>query len=302
MTPAERDLGARTSGVWTTTAARAAGLSPAQIRRRLEQGEWQAVRRGVYCDGGVVPNPIMRASAATQRAGHDAVAVGRTAARVWGIALVDDEDPATDRHELTHDDVSVARGRGAGPTLHTRSLTLGPEATTVLGGVRLLAPVSTLVDLARILRPDALVAAIDSALFRRRVTLAEVEAAAESRLWWPGAPALRQALALCDPLAESPHESLTRLVVKPLLPGLRSQVKVYDGRGRLDLGDEQLLLGIESDGAAYHRGAAARDRARDRRTGWTIERVSWYETRRQQDQLRARIRATAADLRQGRAA
>lgn len=95
MDPRERDLGSATAGVWTTDDARDAGLTTAQVRRRLEWGEWQSVRRGVYCDGGVVPDAVMRASAAVQRAGGSAVAAGRTAARVWGIPLVDDHDPAT---------------------------------------------------------------------------------------------------------------------------------------------------------------------------------------------------------------
>ena len=116
-----------------------------------------------------------------------------------------------------------------------------------------------------------------------------------------GTVALREALGLVDPKAESAHESLTRLVLKPVLPDLEAQVRVYDRRGRtvarLDLGDRALKLGVESDGAAFHTGRAAADRRRDYRTGWTIERVSWYETRCEQAQLRQRVLATAATLR-----
>ena len=296
----ERDLGATTAGVWTTGAARAAGLTRAQVRRRIEQGEWQVVRRGVYADGGVVPGALMRASAAVQRAGHDAVAAGRTALRVWGVPLVDDEDPATGRLERPHDDVAVAHGRGAGPTLHPCELRIPSYDIRVVSGVRVLSPVAALVDGARVLRPDALVAAIDSALFRGAVTLDELQQALVGRRGWPGAPALRTAVALCDPRAESPHETLTRLVVRPHLPGLESQVQVFDRRGellaRLDLGERALRLGVESDGGAYHRGTAARDRARDARTGWTVERVSWFETRRRPAQLVARVLRTAERL------
>ena len=102
------------------------------------------------------------------------------------------------------------------------------------------------------------------------------------------------------PLAESPHETLTRLLLLPVLPGLRSQVEVFD-RGarlvaRLDLGDEALRLGVESDGAAFHTGRAAQDRRRDSRTGWTIERCTWFETRREGPTLVRRVLSTAAAL------
>lgn len=124
---------------------------------------------------------------------------------------------------------------------------------------------------------------------------------AERRAWCPGAPAFRAALALTDPLAESPHETLTRLLLRPRLPGLRSQVGVADRQGRvvarLDLGDASLRLGVESDGSAYHRGRAAEDRRRDARTGWTIERCTWFETRCEPEQLLARVLRTAAGLR-----
>jgi very-short-patch-repair endonuclease len=66
---------------------------------------------------------------------------------------------------------------------------------------------------------------------------------------------------------------------------------------RLDLADRELRLGVEADGAAYHRGRAAQDRARDLRTGWTIERVTWFQVRCQPEQVLARVLRTAAALR-----
>jgi hypothetical protein len=238
-------------------------------------------------------------SAAAEAAIPPAAAAGRTAARVWEIPLVDDDDPATQRFESEHDDVIVRRGRSMHRTLHTRETALTPNDIVYVHGVPVLSPLRTLADLAVVLRPDALVAAIDFALHEERVQLVELEAVAAVRR--RGCVALRTALALADAKAESPHESLTRLVLKPVLPGLDSQVRVFDRRGfiiaRLDLGDEELRLGVESDGAAYHRGRAAEDRRRDSRTGWTIERCSWFETRREAEQLRRRVLATADSLR-----
>ena len=305
MDDRERDLGAGTAGVWTTAAARMPELSDDEIRGRLFRGEWQQLRTGTYADGGVTPDAFMRGSAAVQAActvRRVAVAAGRTAARMWGIPLVDDHDPATQRFEAEHDDVALTFGQTAAATLHSRRLTLSPGDVRLLRGIPVLSLPRTLVDLAAVLRPDALVCALDVVLHQGRVSRPELDALAQARAWCPGAPAFRAALVLTDGLAESPHETLTRLLLKPVLPGLRSQVELFDAGmrplARLDLGEESLRLGVESDGAAYHRGRAAQDRRRDYRTGWTIERCSWFETRCEGELLRRRVLSTAAVLAQ----
>ena len=306
MRTAEARLGDGTAGVWTAAAARAAGLSADEVRARLARGEWQQLRRGTYADGGVIPDAFMRASSAVQTATtgrRTAVAAGRTAARVWGLPLVDDHDPATRRFQHTVDDVALSFGETTGATMRSRQLTLGPGDVVRHHGVTVLSLRRTLVDLPLVLRPDALVCALDHALHHELVTQEELAELAAERAWCPGAVAFRAAVALTDPLAESPHETLTRLLLKPHLPGLRSQMRVLAPGGwvqaRLDLGDPALRLGVESDGSAYHRGRAAQDRRRDARTGWTIERCSWWETRREGELLRRRVLATADRLRRG---
>jgi hypothetical protein len=309
MDDRERDLGADTAGVWSTWTAHAAGLTEDEIRGRRTAGEWQQLRKGTYADGGVVPDAFMRASSAVQVActvRRVAVAAGRTAARMWGIPLVDDHDPATQRFEEAHDDVALTFGETTSPTLHSRELQLDPDDVCLLRGIPVLSLRRTLVDLAVVLRPEDLVCALDFVLHRKWVGSDDLATEAAARAGWPGIPAFRAALELTDPLAESPHETLTRLLLKPVLPGLRSQVELFD-RGmrpiaRLDLGDEALRLGVESDGGAYHRGRAAADRLRDYRTGWTIERCSWFETRREGEQLRRRVLSTAAALARARKA
>ncbi|MDX6198267.1 MAG: hypothetical protein QOJ79_1418 [Actinomycetota bacterium] len=290
--------------MWATWAAHAAGLSEDDILGRLERGEWQRLRRGTYTNGGVQPDAFMRASSAVQNActkRRVAVAAGRTAARLYGIPLVDDHDPATKRFEWRHDDVVLSFGETTAKTLHSRQLALGPDDVCLLRGIPVLTLARTVVDLGAVLRPDALVCALDHVLHHGWLSRGLLEQTAAARARVPGLLAFRTALALTDELAESPHETLTRLILKPVLPGLRSQVQVFDGGmreiARLDLGDEELRLGVESDGSTYHRGRAAEDRRRDYRTGWTIERCSWFDTRRRQDELRARVLSSAARLR-----
>lgn len=294
----DSELGTSTAGVWTTAAARAAGLSRSQIATRLADGRWQRVRRGAYADGGVIPDALMRASAAVQVTAG--VAAGRTAARVHGLPLVDDDDPATGRFELPYDDVAVRQDRRHRVTLQTARLQVALADVQVLRGVPVLTPLRTLVDLARVLRPDALVCAFDAALHRGLVQRVELERAVENRRWRTGGPVLRTALALADGRAESPQETLARLLFLPVLPGLVPQVVVLDHVfrpvARLDLGDERIRLGVEADGATWHAGRAAQDRRRDFRTGWTIERCTWWEVRREPTALLARVLATARRL------
>jgi hypothetical protein len=300
----EQLLGADLGGVWGTWAAHAAGLSEDDIDGRIGRGEWQRLRRGTYANGGCKPDALMRASSAVQNActkRRVAVAAGRTAARIYGIPLVDDHDPATKRFEWRHDDVALTYGETTAKTLHSRHLDLGADDVCLVGGIPALTLKRTVVDLGDVLRPDALGCALDHVLHNEWLSRADLEELVTAECRWSGIGAFRRALSLADELAESPHETLTRLLLKPVLPGLRSQVKVFGGGmeliARLDLGDEELRLGVESDGATYHSGRAAEDRRRDYRTGWTIERASWVDTRCRQAELRARVLATAAGLR-----
>lgn len=144
----------------------------------------------------------------------------------------------------------------------------------------------TLVDLASLLTLEALVCALDAALHRRLITTSDLHDAVAGRTGRRRGPALRRAVALADGRAESPPETLGRLLL-PVLPGLVPQVRVRAGGrvvARLDLGDEALLLGVEMDGRRGHAGSAmiAKDRRRDApvtRLGWEVERGTWWDVR-----------------------
>ena len=303
----ESGLGEGTGGVWTAAQARAVGLSPTQVRYAVTSGRWQVLRRGVYLDAGVEPGPDHRAWAAVASAGGPrlAVAAGRTAARLHGLPLVDDDDPATGRRDHVHDDVAVRRPLRGTTTLHPHRWAYGPGELGVLRGCPTPSLARTLWDCRGLLRPDALVCAVDAALHTGRVSrdglTDQVRAGARE------ARAFRQALAATDGRAESPLETLARLALLPVLPELEPQVEVRDAAGRLvariDLGVRGLRLGVEADGRT-HRGevSLAADRARERRTGWTLERVTWWEVRRDRARLQERVATAAARLRAARAA
>lgn len=98
-----------------------------------------------------------------------------------------------------------------------------------------------------------------------------------------GLGALRTAVALADPGAESPWETRTRLaVVMGGLPRPETQIEVFDDAGRfvarVDLGWRRWRVAVEYDGA-HHRDRAqfAKDLRRHSRltaAGWTAIRVT----------------------------
>lgn len=331
-------LGATSLGLWTRTEALAL-RSAAHIDAHVRAGVWQLPWRGVYADAGYVLAPEQRALAAVLASGGAgqpipvgppdpvtgrrrrrvrAVAFGRTAARVWGFPLIDDDDPATGAAEHLLDDVAVSRHL---PTLTCGGRTLQRREARLFradllrrpSGLWVTSPARTLVDCAGLLSHDALVCALDDALHSELVSPAQLAEAVRQRKGAAHAPALRRAVALADARAESPAETLARLVLVPSLPGLRPQVELFDAVARLvarfDLGDETIRLAVEVDGRAGHAGEpmVAKDRRRDLRTarfGWSTERVTWFDVRRRQDEMRARVVATDAELRAfgGRAA
>ena len=321
-------LGDTSCGVWTRAQAlRVLGVP--EVDHLVATGVWQVAWAGVYADAGYELDAEQRAFAAVLACGGDgqpaafgppdpvtgnrrqrlvAVACGRTAARVWGLPLVDDEDPATGASERRFDEVAVWRSsreqRRQDRLLVPRRLRFGNgELVRRASGLWLTSPLRTLVDCARLLTHQAAVCALDDALRRQLVTMAQLDAAVAARRGLAGASALRRAVMLADGRAEAPSETLTRLLLLPVLPALRPQVELYDARGRLvarfDLADEEVQLAVEADGKAGHAGdrMVAKDRRRDRRTevlGWSTERVTWFDVRRQQEATRARVIAAHA--------
>lgn len=311
------ELGEGTGGNWTRKAA-VALLGRARVDALVRDGYWQELYPGIYTDGGTLPDPEQRGWAAVLAAGGGCAA-GRTAARVYGIPLIDDDDPATGALDVVHDDVLASRSRtvhggdlllpcgvafargGCADTrlvLHQRRNEVAPEEVMQVGsGLLVTAHARTLFDCAALLTQEALVCAIDDALHRKLVTAAELGRTAERRSWMPGAPSFRAALARADGRAESPAETLTRLLLLPHLPGLVPQVELRRGGARFDLADEAALFAVESDGRRGHAGdeMAAKDHRRDRRTGgfgWRTERVRWFELRRQQAAVVDRVVAS----------
>lgn len=191
------DVRALPTGPFTTADALAAGLSPAQLRNprlAVPSPGLRAARPPTD------PAQSVRAVLAVLPAG--AVLSHDTAARLLGLPLPTPWSPDEPVH-VTHPSAQISR-RGVVGHRASRPVTtaLGLPVTTAEATWR---------DLAASLPPDDVVAVADAALHLRLVTLASLgEAAATSAR---GALQARAALALARPGAESPKETLTRLVL-----------------------------------------------------------------------------------------
>ncbi len=177
-----RELGATTRGVWTRAQALEL-VSRAVVRGRVAGGTWQRPWPGVYADAGVVLDAEQRALAAVLASGGGlepdrrlrAAACGRTAARVHGFVLVDDDDPVTGGREHLLDEVAVQEHvrplvAPDGRMLQRREL-VRQERDLVRrpSGLVLTSRVRTVLDCAALLEPDALVCLLDDALHRGMV-------------------------------------------------------------------------------------------------------------------------------------
>jgi hypothetical protein len=149
-------------------------------------------------------------------------------------------------------------------------------------------PVRTAFDLARQLSRDEAVAAVDSMLNKRIVTLVEARAYLLASPSVAGRPRVAGVFNRADSGAQSPMETYLRLfLVDHGLPRPVVQLAVRDERGQLlgyvDLGYREQRIGIEYEGD-YHRDRVTfrRDIARVnamQEEGWVIVRVTANDLR-----------------------
>ena len=150
-------------------------------------------------------------------------------------------------------------------------------------------PARTAFDIAR--RRPLLVAVprIDALLRVSGCNVLDAEAVMRRNPGLRGVRKAAKALDLADAGAESPPESLTRiLVMAAAMPRPVTQIIVRDGDGypvyRLDMGWPQYKVAIEYDGAQHWTDPAQRARDIERleflaAQDWTIIRVSWMQLR-----------------------
>jgi very-short-patch-repair endonuclease len=290
---------ARSQGfVATPRQLRPLGVTKNDLRRWVRRGRWWLPARGAASPiviAGTTPQSERQRhalAAAAQTLTRETVAIsGRSAAIVHGLPTVTIPPiaevtappvPTTGRHGLS--DVHRARTRGSD--------------ITEWYGVPVLTPERTLVDLGRHDRFDAIMAA-DAALRELCVDPDLVRTALEQAVGWPGVRQARAVLALADPRAESPLESVLRLRLhEDGFPVPELQYRVVDTLHAtiyyvdLLLPDQRLVL--EADGRGkYADDALWEEKVRETRLralGFRVERVIWSDVFRDWPATSARLR------------
>ncbi|MBM7821437.1 very-short-patch-repair endonuclease [Cellulosimicrobium cellulans] len=295
----------------------AAEVPRPQILAALDAGTAFRLRRGAYLLGADPSRslPPARAEHRLATARIQAVArqldgrfclYGPTAALVWGLPLW--RAPAH-----VHVVQRYVPGRGAASDLVRHRVTVAPDELTEVSGLPVTTLERTVLDCARALPAREGLVVADAALRRGAdpEDLRHRSREARSR----GAVRARAVLAVADPGAESPGESVTRYaILRHGLPAPRTQVVVPTRLGdfRADMGWDEWRLLVEFDGFVKYGELAGGDPARvlyreKRRQeaieeeGWRVLRVTTPDLRSEQ-QVADRVRRIVPALRTVRVA
>lgn len=148
---------------------------------------------------------------------------------------------------------------------------------SVVGGRPATAPAWTAIELARSLRRPRALATLDAALRSGSCSRDDLSRAVDLQGGRRGIVAARALLGWASPLAESPMESETRLLmIDGGLPPPVLQYEVVDLQGyrwRLDFAWPALRVAAEYDGVDWHSGPGAF--LRDRRRSSALQELGW---------------------------
>ncbi len=281
---------------------RAAGRSAGQVRTLVRHGAIVRIGRGLYVSKTVsrqfatVPNSahVLRSAAALADNGPESVISHTSAALIHTIDLIGDE-PA----DVTITSRNGGR-RGHRNGIHTYANAMPDQHIESKYGLRVTTPARTVLDLARTSSFATGVVAADSAVRQGLTTVAELLHVAGPYRQRRGGDRAHGVVMFTTGLAESPLESLARVVFdEGALPPPELQVRITGADdefiGRVDFLWRRYKLIVEVDGAAKYeldprraRNELWRDKAL-RRAGYEVIHFSWAEITTQPDQVTATI-------------
>jgi very-short-patch-repair endonuclease len=265
-------IAVRQHGVVARSQLLDAGIPSHLIDRHLRQGRLDALHRGVYGIGPILP-PRAREMAACLACGPRAVISHGSAAGLWGILAPVPKGAAIE--------VAVRQGHHVRPGIIVHRLsTLRDDECTRTDGVPVSTPARTLLDLAVAAPHRTIERALDEAVARRLVTPAKMRCILERHAGRPGTRRLRAVLDRDHPAftrSEAEERFLELVRGAHLSPPERN---VLVGRHQVDVLWRAERLVVEIDGYAFHssRRAFERDRLRDRELaghGYRVIRVTW---------------------------
>lgn len=231
-----------------------------------------AVYPGVWAPREAELSAAQRARAAWLWSGREGVPAGLSASALLGAKWIDAGMSA----ELVH------TNRRPPPLIVVHTDAVMPDEKQLICGMTATTPARTAFDLGRRLGRNEGVQRIDALMNATNVTVADIEAVTRRHRGARGIRQLRKTLALVDGGAESPYESLTRLLlIDAGFPRPQTQIPVYDDGGfliaRIDMGWPQWRVGVDFEGAHHWNDPRQRD--------WDVERyaklseLDWVDVR-----------------------
>lgn len=306
--PALLDLAQSQQGAFGAQQARRLGVTDLDIHRLVRRGEVVRVRRGAFVLAESLRGLKPEAAYAVRTR---AVLLSRQGP-TWAshhAALAVSELPLV-ACDLTRFDVCAqVRAPHRRGVVVTHLLPSG-ERPLVVKGARSVSTETALAQVAASSGVKAAVPALDVALHDALVTPDGVHRAAARLELGPRAKGrVTQALSLADAQAESPGESLTRLLLAGMGLKVRAQVRICDDLGLI--GRVDFLVGervvVEFDGLVKYEGAqgrealAAEKRREDRlrAAGYEVVRLTWADLDRP-DRVARLVREATARAARGR--
>ncbi|MFT4043406.1 MAG: type IV toxin-antitoxin system AbiEi family antitoxin domain-containing protein [Gordonia sp. (in: high G+C Gram-positive bacteria)] len=279
------ELSARRDGVITNEEARACGMSPSMIGRRIASGAWIVVARGVYLVAGHPRSGRAQARIAALSVHRSGVLGGVAAA--WWSGIYEHEP----HKHLVYTDTRGSHHRSSA-TAMPRYRVLHADDIVVRDGLRITGTALTVLDASL----DVGISVIDAALLTARVT---PDALVATHARYPkrhGASTVTQYLRLIDSGARSEAERLAAKLFRSA--GVSGWVANLPVCGYIiDFAFTDRMVAVEIDGFAYHRDAVTFQRDRTKRNaltraGWTVVNFTWSDLIDRPDTVIAQIRAT----------
>jgi very-short-patch-repair endonuclease len=282
------DLAAAQAGAFSSSQAHVLGVDDLELHRLAGAGELLRVRRGAFVRpgalAGVRPEDAyaVRTRAVLLSRPERGWASHATALAAYGLPLVDAD---LERYDVCAD---VRREFRNGAVV-THPLPRD-EPCREVKGVHAVSPETALLQTASRHGWRTAVIAADAALHDGVVSMRGLVAARDRlELGIRGAARVVRLLDAVDSKAESPGESLTRLLLTGLGLPFRCQVELRDGRGlmgRVDFLVEDHVV-VEFDGLVKYEGstgrqALAEEKRREdrlRAAGYEVVRLTWVDVR-----------------------
>ncbi|BBG00696.1 MULTISPECIES: DUF559 domain-containing protein [Pseudonocardia] len=281
-----QDVLRRQHGVITRAQARACGMSPALVRRRITRGELIEVYPGVLCSTAHRATSRMLVTAAARWAGPHGVLDGVAAAIVHRML-----PRQPDRSRPVGVTVPHRVRRTVPDGIRLRRRDLAPADRVTRDGAGVTSPGLTALETAATL-PDG--AAFLDRVLQRGLPFAELLAAHDRNIGAAGLPRARSLLVEAADRADSRAERrLIRHLRRAGITGFERGLPF--GPWFVDVAFPRKRLAVEVDGWAFH---SDPERFRtDRRkqnalveAGWTVLRFTWHDIRDRPEQTVARIR------------